>query len=86
MTQKLLKHKLKEVKQEYRINEPRKNRNGKVGIKKSNNYMPIPNAPRKTCHNCGNPNHLASFCRKNKDINTMSPKSEVKTRNVTFRP
>ncbi|PKC52453.1 hypothetical protein RhiirA1_481463 [Rhizophagus irregularis] len=86
MTQKQLKHKLKEVKKENRIKEPRKNRNGKVGINKSNNYMPVPNAPRKTCHNCGNPNHLASFCRKNKDINAMSPKSEVKTRNTRFRP
>ena len=47
MTQKQLKHKLEEVKKENRIKEPRENRNGKVGINKSNNYMPIPNAPRK---------------------------------------
>ena len=48
--------------------------------------MPIPNAPRKTCHNCGNSNHLASFCRKNKDINNLSAKSEVRNKNVRYRP
>ena len=47
--------------------------------------MPIPNAPRKTCHNCGNSNHLASFCRKNKDINNLSAKSEVRNKNVRYR-
>ena len=51
MTHKQLKHKLKEVKQEHMIKDPGKNKNGKVGINKSNNYMPIPTAPRKTCHN-----------------------------------
>ncbi|XP_063948076.1 uncharacterized protein LOC135152172 [Daucus carota subsp. sativus] len=52
MTQKQLKNKPKEVIQENKAKEPRKNRNEK----------------------------------KNRDINTMSPKLEVKTRIVRFRP
>ncbi|XP_063942370.1 uncharacterized protein LOC135150159 [Daucus carota subsp. sativus] len=40
MTQKQLKHKLKEVKSDDKNKEPRKNRIGKIGIDKSNNYMP----------------------------------------------
>ena len=38
---------------------PKRNKNGKQGIDKSNNYAYIQNAPRKTCFNCGNTNHLA---------------------------
>ena len=34
------------------------NRNGKVGINKSNNYDYVKNAPRKICLNCGSSNHL----------------------------
>ena len=86
MTQKQLKHKLKEVKSVNNVKEPRKNRNGKVGINKNNNYMPIPNAPRKTCHHCGNTNHLATFCRKNKDINFLPKRSEVKKHSIRYKP
>ncbi|KAK1372595.1 hypothetical protein POM88_028788 [Heracleum sosnowskyi] len=32
---------------------PKRHRNGKQGIDKSNGYKYIPNAPRKTCHTCG---------------------------------
>lgn len=78
MSQKQPNHKRKELKRVNKVKEPRKNRNGKVGINKSNNYIPIPNAPRKKCHNCGNPNHLANFCRKN--INSIPSKLGVKNR------
>ena len=47
MSQKHLEHKLNEIEQLNKVKEPRKNINEKVGINKSNNYMPIPNAPRK---------------------------------------
>ena len=86
MTKKQLKHKLKDVKNANKVKSPRKNRNGKEGVNKSNNYMPVPNAPRKKCYNCGNSNHLASFCRKNKDINSLPPKSGVKSQSVRYKP
>ena len=38
MTRKQLKHKLKEVKNANKVKSPRKNRNGKEGVNKSNNY------------------------------------------------
>lgn len=62
ISQKHLKHKLKEIKKVDKVNEPRKNIEG---VNKSNNYMPITYAPRKKFHNCGNPNHLITFCRNN---------------------
>ena len=40
--------------------------------------MPVPNAPRKKCYNCGNSNHLASFCRKNEDINSFLLDQELR--------
>ena len=86
MTKKQLSHKLKQVKSVNKVSAPRKNRNGKEGINKSNNYMPVPNAPRKACYNCGNSNHLASFCRKNKNINSLSSKSGVKSQSVRYKP
>lgn len=85
MTEKQLHHKIKEVKSANKNKVPRKNRNGKVGINKSNEFKPIPNAPRKTCHNCGSTNHLASFCRKNKNINSLPSKTKVK-HDVRTRP
>ena len=66
MTKNHLKHKLKEIRNVNKVKDARKNRNGKEGVNKSNNYMPVPNAPRKKCYSCANSNHLASFCRKNK--------------------
>ena len=64
MTKKQLKHKLKEIRNVNKVKEARKNRNGKEGVNKSNNYMPVPNAPRKKCYICGNSNHLASVVGK----------------------
>ncbi|KAL8132932.1 hypothetical protein AgCh_008421 [Apium graveolens] len=79
MTKKQLKHKLKDVKNANKVKSPRKNRNGKEGVNKSNDYKPVPDAPRKTCHNCGSSNHLASFCRKNMNINSLPSKLGVKS-------
>ena len=41
----------------------KKNRNGKVGINKNNNYTPDKHAPRKVCSKCGSSNHLAMQCK-----------------------
>ena len=86
MTKKQLKHKLKDVKNANKVKSPRKNRNGKEGVNKSNDYKPVLDAPRKTCHNCGNSNHLVSFCRKNKNINSLPSKSGVKSQSVRYKP
>ncbi|KAL8115181.1 hypothetical protein AgCh_021856 [Apium graveolens] len=86
MTKKQLKHKLKDIKNANKVKSPRKNRNGKEGVNKSNDYKPVPDAPRKTCHNCGSSNHLASFCRKNKNINSLPSKSGVKSQSVRYKP
>ncbi|KAL8118401.1 hypothetical protein AgCh_016070 [Apium graveolens] len=86
MTKKQLKYKLKDVKNANKVKSPRKNRNGKEGVNKSNDYKPVPDAPRKTCHNCGSSNHLASFCRKNKNINSLPSKSGVKSQSVRYKP
>ncbi|KAL8089938.1 hypothetical protein AgCh_039411 [Apium graveolens] len=86
MTKKQLKHKLEDVKNANKVKSPRKNRNGKEGVNKSNDYKPVPDAPRKTCHNCGSSNHLASFCRKNKNINSLPSKSGVKSQYVRYKP
>ncbi|KAL8133743.1 hypothetical protein AgCh_008981 [Apium graveolens] len=86
MTKKQLKHKLKEIRNVSKVKAARKNRNGKEGVNKSNNYMPVLNAPRKKCYNCRNSNHLASFCRKNKNINSLPLKLGVKSQSVRFKP
>ncbi|KAL8101335.1 hypothetical protein AgCh_033279 [Apium graveolens] len=86
MIKKQLKHKLKDVKNANKVKSPRKNRNGKEGVNKSNDYKPVPDAPRKTCHNCGSSNHLAFFCRKNKNINSLPSKSGVKSQSVRYKP
>ncbi|KAL8125274.1 hypothetical protein AgCh_012818 [Apium graveolens] len=82
MTKKQLKQKLKEIRNVNKVKAARKNRNGKEGVNKSNNYMPVPNSPRKKCYKYGNSNHLASFWRKNKNINSLPPKSGVKSQSV----
>ena len=86
MTGKQFKHKLKEVKSAMKPKGSKKNRNGKVGINKRNNLLSTSFAPRKTCYNCGSANHLANFCTKNKHINSLPPKSEVKNDYVRTRP
>ena len=66
-----LKKKLDDVKGTYKIKAPKRNRNGKQGINKSNNNAYVQNAPRKTCFDCGNTNHIAIDCRKNKKKETV---------------
>ena len=41
----------------------KKNRNGKVGINKHNNYAPDMYAPRKVCAKYGSANHLSINCK-----------------------
>ena len=65
---------------------PKRNRNGKVGINKENNYKFIPNAPRKTCFTCGNSNHLAIDCRKSKKKIKTIPEFDIRNRSVFFKP
>ncbi|KAK1398155.1 hypothetical protein POM88_008018 [Heracleum sosnowskyi] len=52
----------------------KKNRNGKVGINKHNNFTPDKYAPRKTCVNCGSVNHLTTYCKSVKNANVHLPK------------
>lgn len=86
MTGKQFKHKLKEVNSAMKPKGFKKNRNGKVGINKRNNLLSTSFAPRKTCYNYGSANHLANFCTKNKHINSLPPKSEVKNDYVRTKP
>ncbi|KAL8099455.1 hypothetical protein AgCh_031912 [Apium graveolens] len=59
LSKRQLKKKLAEVTNKPQVKSPKRNRNGKQGISKDFNYEFVPNAPRKTCFNCGNTNHLA---------------------------
>ncbi|KAL8126037.1 hypothetical protein AgCh_013361 [Apium graveolens] len=54
---------VKEIKAEQ-VKKKKKNRNGKIGINKSNNFAYIADAPRKRCENCGSMNHLTHLCKK----------------------
>ena len=65
---------------------PKRNKNGKQGIDKSNNYAYIQNAPRKTCFNYGNTNHLAIDCRKVKKKATDVSSSDIRSRSVNYKP
>lgn len=47
--------------------------------------MYIPNAPRNTYFTCGNPNHIAIDCRKNKQDRKQTPKSEFMNKSVSVR-
>ncbi|KAK1403934.1 hypothetical protein POM88_003539 [Heracleum sosnowskyi] len=86
MTGKQFNHKLKEVKSAMKPKGSKKNRNGKIGINKRNNHLPTGAAPRKTCYNCGSSNHLANYCTKNKNINSLPSTSGVKNDYVWVRP
>ncbi|KAL8115906.1 hypothetical protein AgCh_022416 [Apium graveolens] len=41
-----------------------KNRNGKIGVNKSNNYVYVTDAPWKQCQKYGSTNHLTHLCKK----------------------
>ena len=49
-----LENKINDITGRIKSKPSKRNRNGKQGIDKSNNYAYIQNAPRKTCFNCGN--------------------------------
>ncbi|KAL8108306.1 hypothetical protein AgCh_024675 [Apium graveolens] len=54
---------VKEIKAKQ-VKKKKKNRNGKIGINKSNNFAYVADAPRKRCENCGSMNHLTHLCKK----------------------
>ncbi|KAL8102940.1 hypothetical protein AgCh_027465 [Apium graveolens] len=54
---------VKEIKIED-ARKKKKNRNGKIGINKSNNFAYVVDAPRKKCGKCDSANHLTHLCKK----------------------
>jgi hypothetical protein len=86
LSKKQLRNKISEVTNREVAATAKRNRNGKVGINKENNYKYIPNAPRKACFNCGNSNHLAIDCRKSKKKSTVFPESDIRNRSVNYKP
>ncbi|KAL8154895.1 hypothetical protein AgCh_000304 [Apium graveolens] len=54
---------VKEIKAEQ-VKKKKKNRNGKIGINKSNNFSYVAGAPKKRCENCVSINHLTHLCKK----------------------
>ncbi|KAL8125090.1 hypothetical protein AgCh_012674 [Apium graveolens] len=53
---------VKEIKAKQ-VKKKKKNRNGKIGINKSNNFAYVADASRKKCENYGSMNHLTHFCK-----------------------
>ncbi|KAK1394768.1 hypothetical protein POM88_013824 [Heracleum sosnowskyi] len=86
LSQKQLKDKICEVTDKKKEATVKRNRNGKIGINKENGYKYIPNAPRKSCFNCGNSNHLAIDCKKSLKKSTEIPISDVRSRSVFYKP
>ncbi|KAK1394581.1 hypothetical protein POM88_013637 [Heracleum sosnowskyi] len=86
LSQKQLKEKMCEVTGKQKEPTVKRNKNGKVGINKENNYKFIPNAPRKCCYTCGNSNHLAINCRKSKKKVTEIPRSDIRIRSIFYKP
>lgn len=85
LSQKQLKEKLKPVISRNKPKKIKRNRNGKVGITKENDYKIIPDAPRKTCFTCGNTNHLAIDCRQNKRKENEKPNTPVR-KQIRYKP
>ena len=81
-----LEKKINDITGRVKSKSPKRNTNGKQGIVKSNNYSYIQNAPRKTCFNCGNTNHLAIDCRKVKKNETEVSSSDIRSRLVNYKP
>lgn len=81
-----LKKKLNEVTRRTKSRTtPKRNHNGKQGVGRTNNYKYIPFAPRKKCYNCGNCNHLAIDCRKNKKKQKSIHRSDVAGKTMKFK-
>ena len=72
--EKILKDESKDNVSKTKEKNKKKNRNGKVGINKHNNYAPDMYAPRKVCAKCGSANHLSIICKIN-STNILSPTS-----------
>jgi gag-polypeptide of LTR copia-type/Zinc knuckle len=45
-----------------------RNRNGKVGVNKKNDYAYVQSAPRKLCNKCGSSQHLTHVCKKPSEV------------------
>ena len=59
-----MKDKLENIEAKFVPNaKKKKNKNGKVGINKNNNYTPDKHAPRKVCSKCDSSNHLVMQCK-----------------------
>ena len=71
--------KLDDVTGTVKARAPKRNRNGKQRINKTNNYAYVQDAPRKTCFNCGYTNHIAIDCRKNKKKETSMSSSDIRS-------
>ncbi|KAK1395993.1 hypothetical protein POM88_005856 [Heracleum sosnowskyi] len=72
LSNKQLKDKLENIEVKAEVKK-KKNRNGKVGINKHNNYTPDKYAPRKTRVNCGSVNHLSTNYKSVKNANVQMP-------------
>ncbi|KAK1369366.1 hypothetical protein POM88_035458 [Heracleum sosnowskyi] len=72
LSNKQLKGKLENIEIKAEVKK-KKNRNGKVGINKHNNYTPDKYAPRKTCVKCGNVNHLSTNYKTVKTSSVQMP-------------
>ena len=81
-----LEKKINNITGKIKTKAPKRNRNGKQGIDRTNNYAYIQNAPRKTCFNCGNTNHLAIDCRKAKKTPVEVSSSDIRSRLVNYKP
>ena len=78
LSKKKLVEKLEAVKSKNE-EKKKKNRNGKIGINKKNNYTPDKYAPRKTCIKCGSVNHISVNCSimKNSSVHMPLPTMPV---------
>ena len=81
-----LKKKLDDVTGTVKTKAPKRNRNGKQGINKSNNYAYVQNVAKKTYFNYGNTNHIAIDCRKNKKKEIVISSSDIRSRLVNYKP
>ena len=81
-----LKKKLDDVTCTIKAKSPKRNRNGKQGINKSNNYAYVQDAPMKTYFNCENTNHIIIDYMLNKKKETSMSSSDIRSRLVNYKP
>jgi len=63
------------------ICKEKKNRNGKIGVSRNNQFLNDPNTSRKTCYICGSSHHLAFKCNQ-RNINKRQNKRSIVTRKI----